>query len=202
MEQETDRLVDAAQSGDQAAFRGLVESHSAAAFRVAYRVLGDEAAAEDVVQEAFLSAYRKLADFDGRARFSTWLHRIVVNRAIDQRRKRQRRGESSLAPLRPGTPRSDSTDNVLPFDAPSHHPRPDRQLAAKQIGAATRRGLDLLTTLERSAFVLRHVEGCSIAEIGAVLDLKPSATKQAIFRAVQKLRRALEPWVRIRHEAV
>lgn len=184
-----DELVEAARRGDRDAFRRLVESHSRTAFRVAFRILGDEAAAEDAVQEAFLSAYRKLPYFDGRARFSTWLHRITVNQAIDQRRKLQRRGDS--APL------GDDGDN----DPTSDDPQPDRLLASKQVGEATRRSLDGLTTLERTAFVLRHVEGCSIAEIGAVLDLEPSATKQAIFRAVQKLRRALEPWVRIRHEA-
>ena len=197
MEHETDPLVDAARRGDRDAFRRLVEAHSSSAFRVAYRVLGDDGAAEDAVQEAFLSAYRKLPAFDGRAQFSSWLHRITVNQAIDQRRKRQRRGESPLAP-----PVAQELDNVLAFDPASDGPRPDRLLASKQVGEATRRSLDLLTSLERTAFVLRHVEGCSIAEIGATLDLKPSATKQAIFRAVQKLRQALEPWVRIRHEAI
>ncbi|MDA8017648.1 MAG: RNA polymerase sigma factor [Thermoanaerobaculia bacterium] len=186
---EQQHLVDAARNGDRDAFRHLVEEHGDAAFRVAYRILGDEAAAEDAVQEAFLNAYRKLASFDGRARFSTWLHRITINQAIDLRRRQRRRFETS------------SLGGELDPDPTADDPRPDRLLAAKQVGEATRRSLDELTALERTAFVLRHVEGCSIAEIGAVLDLKPSATKQAIFRAVKKLRSALEPWMRIRHEA-
>ncbi|MEO1366386.1 MAG: RNA polymerase sigma factor [Acidobacteriota bacterium] len=189
MEHEIDPLIAAAQRGDRDAFRRLVEAHSHSTFRVTFRVLGDEAAAEDAVQETFLSAYRRLASFDGRAQFSTWLHRIAVNRAIDLRRKR-RRDRSETRP---------AVDE--PLDAVSEAPRPDRLLASKQVGDATRRGLDLLSDLERTAFVLRHVDGCSIAEIGAELDLKPSATKQAIFRAVHKLRRALEPWVRMRDEA-
>ncbi|MEM8993440.1 MAG: RNA polymerase sigma factor [Acidobacteriota bacterium] len=189
MEHEIDPLIAAARRGDRDAFRRLVEAHSPSTFRVAFRILGDEAAAEDAVQETFLSAYRRLPSFDGRARFSTWLHRIAVNRAIDLRRKR-RRDRSETRP---------AVDE--PLDAVSEAPRPDRLLASKQVGDATRRGLDLLSELERTAFVLRHVDGCSIAEIGAELDLKPSATKQAIFRAVHKLRRALEPWVRMRDEA-
>lgn len=196
MEHETDQLVEAARRGDRDAFRRLVETHSRAVFRTAYRVLGDEAAAEDAVQETFLSAYRKLSVFDGRARFATWLHRIAVNQAIDQRRKQQRLREDLTSEA------DGRVDGSADGWVDDREPRPDRMLASKQVGQATRRSLDALTVLERTAFVLRHVEGCSIAEIGAALDLKPSATKQAIFRAVKKLRQALEPWVRIRHEAV
>ncbi|MEM1180972.1 MAG: sigma-70 family RNA polymerase sigma factor [Acidobacteriota bacterium] len=189
MEHAIDPLVASAQSGDRDAFRRVVEAHSHSVFRVAYRLLGDEAAAEDAVQETFLSAYRRLASFDGRAQFSTWLHRIAVNRAIDQRRRLKR------------DPAEPAADDVAEVDAVSEAPRPDRLLASKQAGEATRRQLESLSDLERSAFVLRHVEGASIAEIGAALDLKPSATKQAIFRAVHKLRRALGPWVRSRDES-
>lgn len=189
MEHETDSLVAAARLGDRDAFRSLVERHGQSVFRIAYRLLGDQAAADDAVQETFLSAFRRLPTFDGRARFSTWLHRIAVNRSIDQRRLRQRHAAEPQA----------TTDEEF-LGVVSDGPGPDRLLASKQIRDATRRTLHSLSDLERSAFVLRHVEGCSIAEIGAVLDLKPSATKHAIFRAVHKLRRALEPWVRMRDD--
>jgi RNA polymerase sigma-70 factor (ECF subfamily) len=180
MEHEPDIYVDPARRGDREAFRKLVEVHSHTVFRIAFRILGDEASAEDAVQETFLRAYQSLSSFDGRARFSTWLHRIAVNQSIDLQRRLKRRRTEALP-----------NDPVWNFaDPTSADPRPDRLLASKQVGEATRRSLADLSELERSAFVLRHVEGCSIAEIGAALDLGTSATKQAIFRAAKNFGRS------------
>src|SRR5690348_16396466 len=86
------RWIARAGEGDATAFRHLVEAHSAALFRVCARITGDKAIAEDAVQEAFFNAYRHLRDFDGRAAFSTWLHRIGVNAALEQLRRRGRGG--------------------------------------------------------------------------------------------------------------
>ncbi|MEO7755742.1 MAG: sigma-70 family RNA polymerase sigma factor, partial [Dokdonella sp.] len=86
------RWIARAGEGDAAAFRRLVDAHSGALFRVCARVTGDRAIAEDAVQEAFFNAYRHLRDFDGRAAFSTWLHRIGVNAALEQLRRRGRGG--------------------------------------------------------------------------------------------------------------
>src|SRR5690242_4992631 len=89
------RWVARASAGDAAAFRSLVEAHSSALFRVCARITGDKALAEDAVQEAFFNAYRHLREFDGRSAFSTWLHRIGVNAALEQMRRRGR-GEVTL----------------------------------------------------------------------------------------------------------
>src|SRR5215469_17508588 len=89
-------VVEQARSGDADAFRVLVERHSRALFRLAFRMTGNEADAEDVVQESFLRAYRQLGRFDERSSFGTWLHRIAVNCSLDLVRARKRRGE--LAP--------------------------------------------------------------------------------------------------------
>src|SRR5580765_4986473 len=80
-----------ARNGDQDAFRGIVEVYAKPLWRAAFRVLGDGAAAEDAVQDAFLRAWRALDRFDEQAELSTWLYRITVNAAIDQRRERRRR---------------------------------------------------------------------------------------------------------------
>src|SRR5213596_441666 len=79
-----------ARQGDGEAFRALVERHSRSAFRLAYRMTANEQDAEDVVQETFLRAYRRLAQFESRANFGTWVFRIAVNAALDLMRKRQR----------------------------------------------------------------------------------------------------------------
>src|SRR3990170_6586549 len=80
-----------ARDGDSEAFRSLVERHSRLVFRVAYRLTGNEADAEDVVQETFLKAYRQLGRFESRANFGTWVHRIAVNCSIDLIRSRPHR---------------------------------------------------------------------------------------------------------------
>src|SRR4051812_27492114 len=91
MMEETDALAVArAQAGDDSAFRLLVERHSQSLFRLAFRMTGNETDAEDMVQDTFLRAYRKLGTFEARANFGTWLHRIAANCALDLLRKRQR----------------------------------------------------------------------------------------------------------------
>src|SRR5688500_20381219 len=94
-----DALVQQAQQGDADAFRELVERHSNRVFRLSWRITGDEASAEDAVQETFLRAYRALHRFDARSRFATWLHRIAVNTAIEI--MRQRRPETHLEEKEP-----------------------------------------------------------------------------------------------------
>src|SRR5437660_3976742 len=86
-----------ARQGDNEAFRALVERHSRSVFRLAFRMTGNEQDAEDVVQETFLKAYRQLGRFESRANFSTWLHRIAVNRSIDliRGRKHQEAGHDA-----------------------------------------------------------------------------------------------------------
>ena len=178
------RWVARAGAGDAAAFRHLVDAHAAALFRICARITGDRALAEDAVQEAFFNAYRHLREFDGRAAFSTWLHRIAVNAALGEMRKRNR-VEAAL-------PEDDEAADVL-ASALEGPPGPERQAASAEFGRDIARQLKRMSAIERTAFVLRHHEGQSIEEISATLSLSESASKQAIFRAVRKLRGALEP---------
>lgn len=171
-----DALVRRARAGDEAAFRTLVETHSRDVFRLAYRITRNEEDAEDAVQETFINAYRKLDGFEARANFGTWLYRITANTTIDLlRRKKRHEGRSE------------------PLEAV------DRGIGGGQesvvFGSEVRERVDSalvgLSDLERAAFVLRHCEELSLAEISSALDITVSATKQAIFRAVRKLRTAL-----------
>ena len=181
----SDDAVERAQAGDAQAFRELVERHSRQVFRVAYRILGDEQAAEDTVQETFLRAYRTLHRFDGRAQVGTWLYRIAVNLAVDLLRRRRVRGEVGEA----GDPQEAVAQHA------SSEPGPDRLAQAREIGRATRRAMAALSPLEKAAFALRHFEGRTIGEISLALGTGDSASKQAVFRAVKKLRKALAPFV-------
>ena len=190
---EDDRAAIAAvNAGNPHAFRVLVDRHSRYAQRVAYRLTGNASDAEDVVQDAFLKAFRQLSRFEAKAEFRTWIHRITVNCAIDFIRARRHR-ETAHDPA--------DLERGLTAEVPlCHGPSPHRALLSTEIHERVAAGLGGLTPLERAAFMLRHLEGRSIAEIGSALGLKTEATKNSVFRAVRKMRVALEPLVDTRHE--
>jgi RNA polymerase sigma-70 factor (ECF subfamily) len=181
--------VQEAQAGNHDAFRSLVERHSHSLFRLAYRMTGNEQDAEEVVQETFLRAYRRIGQFESRANFGTWIYRIGVNCALDLLRNRQRHAANVLDPPLP----EDSSPVELLDGFSAAGPSPEQAAWSAQIGAQVRQALAALSANERAAFVMRHCEGLSIEEIAAALGLRTSATKNSIFRAVQKLRRALQP---------
>ena len=184
----TDRAyVARARTGDAEAFRVLVERHSRSLFRLAFRMTGNESDAEDVVQETFLRAFRQLGRFDDRASFGTWLYRIATNCSLDLVRSKKRRSEHT-APADP-----DMEDPTL--NLPAHDPTPERAALSSEVRERVAEAMNDLSATERAAFVLRHFEGMRIEEVSRVLDCQPGAAKHSVFRAVQKLRRALEPLV-------
>ncbi len=179
----TDEAVVArVRAGDRDAFRLLVDRHARTIFRLACRMVGNEHDADDVVQETFLRAYRQIGRFESRANFGTWLYRIAVNCSLDQLRRRPRRAEEQPA---------EDPDDPPPDCDPAASP--ERAALAGEVQAKVAAALDDLSAAERAAFLLRHFEGQSIEEIGRALGLRTSATKHTVFRAVRKMRRALEP---------
>src|SRR4051794_11324667 len=112
-------FVTKARSGDTDAYRVLVERHSRALFRLAFRMTGNEQDAEDVVQESFMRAYRQLAKFDERASFGTWLYRIATNYSLDLVRARKRRQANLASPSDP-----EMDDPIVSL--PSGDPNPER----------------------------------------------------------------------------
>jgi RNA polymerase sigma-70 factor (ECF subfamily) len=174
-------IIRAVLDGDSKAYRTLVVKHSTMVFRVAYRITQNEADAEEVVQETFLRGYQKLASFQADAAFGSWIYRIAVNCAYDlTTRNRRETGAKSLGPdLEIGEKTVEAADSAAD---------PERLMLSSELGAQQKFALQALTPLERTAFLLRHVEEQSTAEIAAALGVGHSAAKQAVFRAVQKLR--------------
>jgi RNA polymerase sigma-70 factor, ECF subfamily len=172
-----------ARSGDATAFRALVDRHARAVFRLAYRMTGNEQDAEDVVQETFLKAYKNLDGFEARSNFGSWLHRIAANASYDVLRARARHAEEPLL------------EGEETWDVPASSPGPERLALSAEVDRRVARALRRLSPAERSAFVLRHYQGLSVEEIGAVLGCDAGATKSSIFRAVRKMREALAPLV-------
>jgi RNA polymerase sigma-70 factor (ECF subfamily) len=188
MEDSDSVAVARVKAGDGDAYRTLVERHSRSVFRLAYRMTGNQQDSEDVVQETFLRAYKQLPRYEARSSFSTWLFRIAANYSLDLVRRKKRHGEVETQPA------NDEGPGLMDALA-SGAPGPERLMFSGKVQECVARTLDELSQQERTAFVLRHFEGQSIEEISAALGLSGNAAKHSIFRAVQKLRRALEPLV-------
>jgi RNA polymerase sigma-70 factor (ECF subfamily) len=149
---------------------------------------GNEQDAEDVVQESFLRAYRQIGRFDERSSFGTWLYRIAANCSLDSIRLRKRRSEQT-------TPEANRDGEEIVAALPCGSPGPEREAFSSEVRDQVSLAMQELSATERAAFVLRHFEGMSIEEVSRVLECEPGAAKHSVFRAVQKLRRALEPVV-------
>jgi RNA polymerase sigma-70 factor (ECF subfamily) len=196
---ESDALaVERTLGGDREAFRVLVERHSRNVYRLAYRMTGNQHDAEEVVQEAFLRGYQKLSQFASKANFGTWVYRIAANYAID--RMRQRKSEDAQRQL-PSRETEEGFEQDLMSTVPDGAPSPERLAQSGQLAAQMRLALRELTPAERTAFVMRHWGGSGIEEIAQALESSTSAAKNTVFRSVQKLRKALQPFVESRGQA-
>ena len=196
MQLETGSLQDAALvaqalAGDRDAYGLLVQRHSRSLFALAYRVTGNQDDADEVVQETFLRAYRSLSRFEQRSNFGTWLYRITMNCALDLKQKRKPEvGSVQVA--------EDPEPGEQQVQVASSSPSQEQMMFGTQVREKVAQAMKLLSKTERAAFVMRHLEGRSIEEIAGVLGQKPNATKNSIFRAVQKMRQELGPLVNAR----
>lgn len=155
-------LVAAVVRGDASAFALLYGRYRPLVFRAAQRISGDPDVAEDVVQETFLQVHAALPGWKPEARLSTWIYRIAVNEALDERRRARRR---------PG--------RLSEVAAPS---APDRSMADRIAGA-----IAALPPRERAVFVLRHYEDLPLAEIASVLGIALGTAKATLHHALLKL---------------
>jgi RNA polymerase sigma-70 factor (ECF subfamily) len=166
-------LVRSAQAGSQPAMERLYRQHWPRAHRAAYLVVHDSAAAEDIAQEAFLAAIRALDRFDRRRPFGPWLHRIVVNRAIDWTRRRALRREVAAAP-----------DDLV--SGPSSV-APDPARPGDEVMTALRE----LPAEQRAAVVLRYLLDYTPGEIARILELPRGTVNSRMRRALDQLGESL-----------
>src|ERR1700678_512006 len=183
MDMNDQAAIQAVLAGDKEAYAALVVRHSARLFRVAFRITGNEADAEDVVQEALLRGYRKLESFEERSDFGTWIYRIAVRCALNKIG-----GSAVDENSRVAEEADPEQGQVQVADLAAG---PDRLLLSGEIGAMQEMAMHGLTPTERTAFVLRHVEECTSEQIATALGMEPNAAKELVFRAVRKLRRRL-----------
>ncbi|MBK5958553.1 RNA polymerase subunit sigma [Rhodoplanes elegans] len=177
MENDADEgLVAQVAAGDRLAFRRLMERHMPLAVRVAQRVTGNAADADDIAQEAFLRVWTRAGSFDPtKARFTTWLYRIVTNLAIDQRRR----------PLH--------ADLELAAEVADGEPGPHATLEAREERRAVDAAIAALPARQRAAVVLFHMEGLSGREAAAVLELSEKAFESLLIRGRAAMKAACRP---------
>ena len=177
-------LVDAAKQGDLAAFEQLVQRHTAMIFRVAMHIVACREDAEEVVQDAFFKAFQHLQDFEGRARFSTWLTRIAVNAALMRLRNLHRATVVSI------DQEADEGDTLADKVA-DWKPNPEQLYGRTELREILQRALAALPHTYRIVFLLRDVEGVSVADTAEMLGLSIPSVKARLFRARLKLREYL-----------
>lgn len=175
-----DELVAAAQAGDRAAFEALVRRFRPRIYALALHLSGSASDADDIAQEAFVQAYRRLHQFEGRSHFFTWLYRITVRRAIDAERERKR-GGASLEDAR--------VEVALRVDA---HDNPSLAIELRQTYAALLGALDSLSPSLKSAVVLTALQGLSYQEAAVVLGTTEGAIAVRIHEARKLLRAHLK----------
>jgi RNA polymerase sigma-70 factor (ECF subfamily) len=172
--------------GDPDAFAVLVGRHQKRMLNIAYRMIGDYGEACDVVQEAFLSAWRGIGNFRGEARFSTWLCGIVLNHARNHLRQRSARsGREGASFDDPGQSEEGSQD------PPSHEESAFERLERHELEARVQEGIGSLESGQREVLVLRDIQGYSYEEIGVILKLPEGTVRSRLFRARNALKENL-----------
>ena len=172
-----DALVRRIRAGETACFEVLMRRHNERIYRTVRAVLGDDADVEDVMQQAYVSAYQHLDGFEGRARFSTWMTRIAVNEAYARLRRRHR---NQPAPW--------EDDDAMADEPEAAGPTPEQVAAHREMHALLERAVDTLSLPNRTVFVLRAVEGLTTSETAECLKISEDAVKTRLHRANEALR--------------
>ncbi|HET7758210.1 MAG TPA: RNA polymerase sigma factor [Steroidobacteraceae bacterium] len=178
------RLARRVLAGDRSAFELLMRRYNRRLYRLARASLGDDAEAQDALQDAYLCAYRSLGQFRGDAALSTWLSRLVLNACGARRRRSLRR--ASIVPIVGSNYAMDALAAV-----PDSGDQPDRLAARSQIRSVLERKVSELPEDFRIVFVLRSVEELSVEEIADTLELSPETVRSRHFRARGMLRASL-----------
>jgi RNA polymerase sigma-70 factor (ECF subfamily) len=179
-EQRDEDVIRQVLEGHTAMFELLMRRYNERVYRAARSIVRDEHEAEDVMQEAYVNAFTHLGQFNGMARFSTWLLRIAINEALARVRRRGRYESFD-----------DELSNVEPFMFRSPSENPERQAFTGELRSLLEWAIDTLPDGMREVFVLREVEGLSTSEVADALDVSEDVVKTRLSRGRAALRRVL-----------
>jgi RNA polymerase sigma-70 factor (ECF subfamily) len=168
-----------AAEGDEGAFEVLVRRHAPALLRLATRLLGSRTEADDAVQDAFVTAWRRLPEFRGEAGFGTWMHRIVTNRCLNILRARH-----AVTDL----------DSAAEPAAPEYLASPARVAESHAAAQALARSMAALSPEQRVCWMLRELDGLSYEAIAQAVGISPKAVRGRVFRARRFLKEAMTAW--------
>jgi RNA polymerase sigma-70 factor (ECF subfamily) len=175
-------LVAAAKAGDRRAFEALVVRYRKRIFALALHITGSASEADDITQDVFLKAYRALPQFEGRSQFFTWVYRMTVNRSLNVRRDRARRGEDTLDDPR--------LELAVAVDARSN---PGREAELRQTYARLLRALDSLPIEMRMTVILVSLQGMSHGEVAVIQNLSEGTIAWRMHEARRRLNDAMAP---------
>jgi len=181
-------LIERVRNGQAELFYQLIEPHQRSVYAASYAVLGNEADAEDVAQEAFLKAYSRLHQFRGEAKFSTWLIQIAVNEARMRRRKDRKNLYESI-----DEGYQDDRGDYFPCDFADWREIPSEAFEQKQLKRALSQAIASLKPLYREVFVMRDVQGMNIRDTAEALGINEPLVRTRLLRARLQLRDALAP---------
>jgi len=174
------KLIRAFQAGETSAFDALVEDFRTRAYSLAYQWTQNREDALDVCQDVFVKLHRALPKWSARASIFTWLYRVIINRAIDLKRKRARRRTVPVG------------EHGVPEPPASALAHPGRQAASRELDARIRDAVMKLPPKQQQVFILRHFEDLPLKEIAAIQQTSLGAVKATLFQAVRKLRASLD----------
>ncbi|HEX4769306.1 MAG TPA: RNA polymerase sigma factor [Bryobacteraceae bacterium] len=178
-----EEIVTRIRTGDTALYEILMRRYNQRIYRIVRAILRNDAEAEDVMQEAYVRAYQHLAEFSGKAKFSTWLTRIAIYEAFDRRRKLGRAGGQASVP-----DASSDFENTMR----SNERDPEAHAYDRELRSVLENAVDALPESYRCVFVLRVVEGLDVNDTAAALDLGVETVKTRLHRGRAILRKTLE----------
>ncbi len=181
--------VAALRSGDEASYVALMQRFGPRLLSLARSILGNEAEAQDCVQEAFIQAFKKVGGFEGRSPLWPWVRRIAVNACLGRIRARHRQAEATLEAWQP---EFDADGCRLGLE-PRQLPAADELLASDRVRAAVRAAVRALPEIHRTVLILRDFEELSTGEVAELLGLEPGAIRVRLHRARAALKKQLEP---------
>ncbi|MBI2884817.1 MAG: sigma-70 family RNA polymerase sigma factor [Candidatus Omnitrophica bacterium] len=186
------RVIDAVLRGEVEQYAALVDRYQAAAWKIAYGMVGNVEDARELSQNGFVKAYANLNRFRRDAKFSTWLYRIVMNECKDFLRRRRR-------PMVALDARDE--DGRLEFEVEDPSAGPQQQAMNRELGQALGRAIQELPANQHTAFVLHHVHGLAIGEVADVMGCRSGTVKSHLFRACHRLQTRVNGWGGTHHDA-
>jgi RNA polymerase sigma-70 factor (ECF subfamily) len=182
-------FVASCQEGNVDAFEVLVDRHQKRMLNIAYRIIGNYDEACEIVQEVFISAYKNIKGFKGKAKFATWLSAICIN--LSRNRLRQVRTRLHREPYAVGNPMH-TANGQISVDPPSGDPSPLDRLEARDVQQKVQGCINTLDVEFREVLVLRDIQGFSYDEISAVLKVPEGTVKSRLFRAREAVKDCLK----------